>query len=260
MPKFHWPILSALCVLLCFWCVACAAPAATPLPPSPTPVPPSATPVPPTATPIPPSATPPPTVDVAAIQTAAAATVVAQVAANQTATEAARPTNTLPPTATFTPQPTATFTPAPTAVPQKAAPTAVPQPTAAPAGTFSVTPTNMRYEQWGRPDPRVGCQQFNDKSPVRKFNLELVITNNGSETITDWYPRFWGVSGQELIVCYYGYGGGRGYPTLPPGATRTVTFAAFCELNDAVSSMSVELGSEKIKRCFNPAGALVGCP
>jgi hypothetical protein len=271
MCKSIWSL--AFTVVLTLILVACAVPTAIPptataVPPTATPIPPTATPIPPTATPIPPTATPvPPTVDVAAIKTAAAATVLAQLAADQTATAAARPTNTPLPTATNTSQPTATPTPQPTARPTTppppataapAQPTAAPKPTQAAAGGFTINLINIRYEQWGRPDPVKGCQAFDDKNPVRKFNVDITVTNNSSRMIEDWYPGFWSNTGKLLRTCFYVYGGG--FPAIPVGESRTVTFAAFCELNEAVVLMRMDILDQQVYRCFSPSGAIVACP
>ena len=257
-----WSLLLAFVLFVGTACGGGQAPAATatptivaptPIPPTATPVPPTLTPIPATATPVPPTATPlPPTVDVAAVQTAAAATVVAQVAANLTATAAAIPTSTptTTPTNTATPTVTPTITPTPM-------PTAPPPPTNTPVPPVSITLANMRYERWGRPVQNT-CRGFDDKSPVRKFNLELTLKNNSTEAINEWYPKFYSNAGGLLLTCYYVYRGVFG--AVPPGGEVTITFASFCENHEYVSEMSLTLFERQYRRCFSAEGNLITCP
>jgi len=234
-----WIALAALSLLL----AACqASPTPTPLPTC-TPVP-SGTPA-PTCT-APPTPTVPPTLDVAPIQTAAAATVLARVAAEASATTAAIPTATATPLPTETPLPTQTATDTPR-----------PKPSKTPTPAISLELTNMRYEQWGKPVH--GCSGFDDRSMVRKFNLEMTITNHTKEAIREWYPDFYGAGGSLLVTCYYVYSA-EGFPSVPPGESRTVTFASFCDLNDYVKEMKLKVLEKEYRRCFAPGGTIIACP
>lgn len=263
-------------MLIALVAVTCGAPPATP-------------------TPVPTTSTPVPTTDVSAIQTAAAATVMARIALDLTATAAAIPTNTPTPTRTNTPKPTATptatatptgtptstpsHTPTETATPsatatstatptQTATPThtatstATPRPTLPPPPTSTPTPavslelTGMRYEQWGRPVE--GCRRFDNSSPVRKFNLEITLTNNSTQAVKEWYPDFYANTGRLLLTCFYVYG--EGFPPVPPGEERTVTFASFAEPHEYVQEMRVTVLGTEYRRCFSPEGALTPCP
>ena len=114
----------------------------------------------------------------------------------------------------------------------------------------------MRYEQWGRPVQ--GCASFDDRSEVRKFNLELTLRNDSDTQIEEWYPVFYANSGRELLTCFYLYWGVFG--ALDPDGEMTVTFASFCETSEYVSEMRLTIFEEEYRRCFSPVGALINCP
>ena len=114
----------------------------------------------------------------------------------------------------------------------------------------------MRYERWGR--PAQGCARFDDRSEVRKFNLELTLKNESEEKIEEWYPVFYTNGGRELLTCFYLYWGVFG--ALDPEAEMTVTFASFCETNEYVAEMRLSVFEVEYRRCFSPEGTLVGCP
>lgn len=204
-----------------------------------------------TATP-PPSAPPPlPTVDVAAIRAEAAATAVAQFVADLTATAAAQPTRapTRPPTA---PPQQATALPTVTT-------TATPDTAPTPALAVTLKFANISYEQWGRPT-KDGCKVFNDKSPVRKFNVQITLRNTSAQAITAWFPVFIASTGRQLDTCFYEYSKEQGLPTVPAGESRTVTFSTFCEPNEFVADLTMQVQDRDYGRyCFSPQGALIGC-
>jgi hypothetical protein len=114
------------------------------------------------------------------------------------------------------------------------------------------------YETWGR--PVLGCAAFDNSNPVRKFNVEMIVTNNSAQDIEDWdYPvSYNNTGGEAIITCYYFYG-----PVLPihPGESRSVTFAAFVENGQYVSRITTSFGPQNVtfNRCFSPEGAIIGC-
>ena len=266
----------SLCLALALLVTACRAPAApvvqptetpaptaTAVPPTATAVPPTATPLPPTATPVPATATPIPptptaTVDIAAVQTVAAGTAVAQLAANLTATAAAQPTVTpVPPTATPVP-PTATKPPAPTATKAPALPTNTPVPTKAPASAVSVVFEDLSYEKWGRPVNN-SCRAFDDANVVRKFNTRIRVKNQSDKTIEeDWYPKFYASSGREVLTCFYVHLGA--LLVLPPQGEVTITYASFCDNSEYIKEMKLEVLEQTLRYCFSPEGKVIACP
>ena len=114
----------------------------------------------------------------------------------------ATPTPEPTPTATPEPTPTATPEPTPTETNTRRPP---PPPTRTPTPPIEITLTDMRYERWGR--PAEGCARFDDRSEVRKFNLELTLKNVSEEKIEEWYPVFYTNGGRELLTCFYLYWG-----------------------------------------------------
>ncbi len=121
-------------------------------------------------------------------------------------------------------------------------------------GRIGVAVQSTGYENWGRPagmdNPAAGCGSFDDARPVRKYNVSIGIINNTNRPMTDWYARVFKSNGKEAYVCYYGYE--NGFPTIAPGQTVNVTFAAFIEGNESVARMFVEdkaVGRSGPSRC-----------
>jgi hypothetical protein len=106
------------------------------------------------------------------------------------------------------------------------------------ASGLQVKVLSAGYEQWGQPVN--GCGQFNDRHPMRKFNMNLRVTNNTGRTLTasEWYA--YSYVGKKLVqwTCYYPYQG-EGFPSIPAGQTRNVTFSAFVEPYESVTSVLV---------------------
>jgi hypothetical protein len=193
------------------------------------------------------TATPIPTLDAEAIKQAAVATLVARMSA-ATPTVAASATSSagdaLKKLPTDTPLPT--FTPEPTPVPT-------------PVVSVSIDLLNMHYEAWGSPVNNA-CQQFDDSHPMRKFQLEITIYNGSRQKITEWYPDFYTSGGRLVTTCFYGIGNLKGFPEVPAGEKRTITFAAFAENSEYIKSMKMVVLGLELRRCFGTSGALVGCP
>jgi hypothetical protein len=87
------------------------------------------------------------------------------------------------------------------------------------------TLSNPHYERWGKPTNPDGCNDPNNMNVVRRFTMQLVVTNNTGQTVSgDWGPHFYSNTGVELSRCYYDYAG---VATIPPGQTRNPTFVSF---------------------------------
>jgi hypothetical protein len=109
-------------------------------------------------------------------------------------------------------------------------------------GKIGIVIQSSGYENWGRPagmdNPNAGCSSFDDSRPVRKFNASLGITNNTARPMSNWYARVFKANGKEAYVCYYGYE--NGFPTIAPGQTVNMTFAAFVEGGESVARLWIE--------------------
>lgn len=169
-----------------------------------------------------------------------------------TATMRASWTDTPEPTATNTPRPTNTPGPSPTPRPTN---TPVPPPSA-----LSIRYSDMRYEQWGR--PQGGCGSFNNADPVRKFNVNVTITNNGTTTTGFWVVDAYDSNCTPLITCFYLYGDWR----AAPGQSVSVTWAAFTNNDTWVRKFVTKIYDEELvnivesfTQCFGPGGELTGC-
>lgn len=260
------------CLLVVVLLASCTGPTAAP---TPTPVP--------TDTPVP-TATP----DLAATAEAAAASATAAAAIQQTAiaegiknamataaqetavasaTAAAQAkqtsaaaTATMRASWTDTPEPTPTSTPRPTNTP---GPSPTPRPTNTPTrppSSIAIAYTDMRYETWGRPVG--GCSQFNNDDPVRKFNVNVTITNNGTAATGFWGVDAYDSNGTPLITCFYFYGDWR----AAPGESKSVTWAAFTNNDTYVRRFVTSIYDEELTnivetfvQCFGPNGELTGC-
>jgi S1-C subfamily serine protease len=114
------------------------------------------------------------------------------------------------------------------------------------------------YEQWGRPVGQPNpCSLFDNSSGVRKFNMDITVTNNSQELITHWFPGFYANTGRELLTCWYAYGDM--FPSVPAGGSVVVTFAVFAEPNEYVSDVRLLLLGSEYRRCYSTEGALVDC-
>ncbi len=152
---------------------------------------------------------------------------------------------------------------------QQCVASAAPRPTAtryvppAPSPTTPSQPFDMLvavrgYQPWGRPNPTC-ADGFNDQSAVRKFLVDLTITNRSTQAV-EWTVNFYSGS-KNLYSCVFGRQPGGPIPELPPSSTTTVTFAAFTELNESVTDLSVWLYYTHITACFAPGdGHRVPCP
>jgi hypothetical protein len=171
------------------------------------------------------------------------------------------PIPTQPPT--YTPYPT--YTPFPTQQPTRRPP----QPTSRPTDT--VAPTNppppppyviainkVVLEPWGRPRNADGCNgPYNDKDPVRRLTVEIVLTNQSNRYVPDgWYPTFYTARGQVPPTCIWYYNN----TAVQPGETTYVTFATHVDLDDWVQAMVLDELDYAVMVCFNAAGQVVNCP
>jgi ELWxxDGT repeat protein len=122
---------------------------------------------------------------------------------------------------------------------------------------------HLYEEPWGgdRGDPceawRTG--NFDDTDPnYRGFNLELKLTNNTTEKVSDDWAEdltFQTASGKELTACYYGY---EGMGPAPRGTT-SVTFFTVVPKDDYVSEAAVTIDDELIRLCFDGEGGVFEC-
>lgn len=126
--------------------------------------------------------------------------------------------------------------------------------TSAPDAMLDAQILGAGYEHWGRPTNQTFCGDFNDKDPVYKFTVPMRVTNYSSQTLSDWYAVFYLLNDKKAFrTCYYGYDGSAPFPSIKPGESVNVTFAAFVELQDRDKIVRVEVGGQGIwaKRCFS---------
>ena len=75
--------------------------------------------------------------------------------------------------------------------------------------------------------------------------------------VNEWYAQGY-VGGRQLVTCFYGYG--TGFPSVPAGEARTVTFASFLENNKAVTEVHVLVRDGVVRLCFAGDASQIGCP
>ena len=94
---------------------------------------------------------------------------------------------------------------------------------------------------------------------MRKFNFTVVLQNSSDKMIevNEWYAQGY-VGGRQLVTCFYGYG--TGFPSVPAGEARTVTFASFLEYNEAVTEVHVLVRDGVVRLCFAGDASQIGCP
>lgn len=181
-------------------------------------------------------------------------------------TQTPYPTYTPFPTQAPTQTPYPTYTPFPTKKPPTAtarviyAATATKKPTATTAPRlFSITlGNNVHYEPWGQPLDANGCSgPYNDYVQMKRFYLQVLLTNNSSATIDeDWYPRFTSANGADIPSCVYRYDN----LIASPGETVDVTYVTYLQPNDYVTRASFWIFKDVETICFNSAGASITCP
>jgi hypothetical protein len=171
------------------------------------------------------------------------------------------PTYTPFPTAVPTATPYPTYTPYPTATPRPrpVEPTSTPvPPTAASLPPYTVIlGRNVSYEPWGRPADPGGCKgPYDDRSPVRRFTVEVILTNNSNRYIPDaWYPTFYSAKGRSLPACIWYYNN----TAVQPGESTDVTFATHLEGDDWVTALVFDELNYTVSICLNGAGQQVAC-
>ena len=171
------------------------------------------------------------------------------------------PTVTPPDTPTHTPQPT--YTPYPTQKPPATKPPAPtntaqpPPPTATSQPPFTVSINKIDFEPWGRPTNPDGCNgPYNDRDPVKRFTIELVVTNQTKRTMeSGWLPVFYTAREQIPETCIWVYDN----MSIQPGKTAYVTFVTHVESNDWVQVMALGDESYQVFICFNAAAQVVAC-
>jgi predicted component of type VI protein secretion system len=165
------------------------------------------------------------------------------------------PIPTEPPT--YTPYPT--YTPLPTQKPlaTKPQPTATPTPTSKPSPPYTIAINKTVLEPWGRPRNPDGCNgPYNDRDPVRRFTVEVILTNFSNRYIPDgWFPAFYTAKGQAPPTCIWWYEN----TAVEPGETIYVTFATHVESDDWVRAMVFDELNYEVTTCFNAAAQVVAC-
>ena len=158
---------------------------------------------------------------------------------------------------TYTPYPTNTPYPTQKPPPPAPAPTNAPPPTRQTQAPYTIAINKVEPEPWGRPRAADGCNgPYNDRDPVKRFTIEVILTNNSNQWIADgWAPTFYSAAGQIPPTCVWYYDN----QAVQPGEVIYVTFATHVESNDWVRAMVFDELGYQHSTCFNAGGQVVGC-
>ena len=144
--------------------------------------------------------------------------------------------------------PSPTTTPTPTANP---VPT--PTPTRLPAA-WAVTDQALDVSAWGRPI-QGSCFFYDDGDPITRWQAGLRIENVSSAEMRDLRVTFFD-GGKPLRTCFHGYGGSM--PVIPPADGRNISFFAFAEKGQLVTSVLIEAMGQSRRMCV-ATGKLIAC-
>jgi hypothetical protein len=102
-----------------------------------------------------------------------------------------------------------------------------------------------------------GCNPpYNDQDPVRRFTIEVILTNHSNQYIPDgWAPTFFTAHGGVPPTCIWYYDN----QGVQPGEVINVTFATHVEMGDWVRAMVFDELNYEVTVCFNAAAQVVSC-
>jgi hypothetical protein len=142
-----------------------------------------------------------------------------------------------------------------------------PQPTSTPVSPPTATPVppytiilggNVHYEPWGSPGNPNGCGgPYDDERPVRRFYLQVLLTNNSRRYISEgWGPTFISASGASLPTCVFYYEN----LVVDPGETIDVTYGTHLPTGDYVKALVFDILNHTEVICLSPGGTKISCP
>lgn len=134
--------------------------------------------------------------------------------------------------------------------------TDTPAPTPTPKPVYKVKiGRNVVYEPWGRPAKAdCCCGPYDDRSPVRRLTIELLVTNLSHESTQDkWKPAFYTAAGAHPATCIWYYNN----TVVSPGETADVTFITHVEIGDYVQTLKLTLLGHTTTITLDPSGTEV---
>jgi hypothetical protein len=142
-------------------------------------------------------------------------------------------------------------------IPPIATPTLPLPPTSAPPPYVVTLGRTAVYEPWGRPTDPDGCSgPYDDLAPMRRFTVEVVVSNYSSVPIPDgWLPQFIAAGGAALKSCMWYYDN----TAVRTGTTVDVTFYTHLQTGDWVRAMQFSFPQGVVTICLNQAGQTVPC-
>ena len=112
--------------------------------------------------------------------------------------------------------------------------------------------------QRSNPPPFVddGNGPYDDESPMRRFTVEVILTNNSNRFIPDhWSPVFISAAGRPLPTCIWYYNN----TVVQPDEMINVTFDTHTEADDWVSALMFDEIGYTLTLCLSPSGQVVSC-
>ena len=112
------------------------------------------------------------------------------------------------------------------------------------------------YDVSGKPSR--GCALFDNRMPTRRFTFQLAVVNDSG---VSYQPGEWGAAayanGARATLCLSGTGG---LPAFANGTRQPITFVAFTEPDQWVTSVSIStLNGLSARVCFEEE-RVVACP
>lgn len=123
------------------------------------------------------------------------------------------------------------------------------EPAAAKGGVLlDIKENRASYRQWGKQVSPNSCNTDDSLGATLKFDLVLIITNNGDQDLINMKVRFIGEGGVQLVSCGV-------VPSVGIGASGTTPMNTFAEVPVRTVVLYDSSGKELARRCFaRPSG------
>jgi len=111
---------------------------------------------------------------------------------------------------------------------------------------FTISVQNVSYETWGFPTGN--CSSFDDKRPIRKFNVSIQIKNVTNHDIGPFGFGLFDGDLPTIVNCYYGYEGIG--DDLSAGQARNITLVGFVYPQQSISKLIFATPTSARAVCF----------
>jgi hypothetical protein len=121
---------------------------------------------------------------------------------------------------------------------------------------FRIEVLSTHYDVSGKPSQ--GCSAFDNRIPIRRFTVQLAVVNDSG---INYQPGEWGAAAYSgaarMTLCL---SGSSGLPAFATGTRQQVTFVAFANPDQVITSINISTFNGLSARvCFDEEH-LVACP